>query len=257
MGGCCAPASLHDDRPIPLQCHSGWFDEFGEFERLNGEFTDMQQHQPNSLPNDGWRLLRPMETGDPKPGGFRMGIWAKPGHVPDNPNWMMRADGEFRAKNLKTDHFLDFLLRPESFPGLQEWRDLYEQEDQDSTSYRKYLKYCKVKAPGMYARDHIWLYTIRRGIVEGEPDSIFVSIRSVLDAQELQRVFWAANKRFKILKFKFKFPRARTFELFRARSRLHRSQIVQVNTRWKALAEIYTMHSFAPFSNLNFFVKNR
>jgi len=25
--------------------------------------------------------------------------------------------------------------------------------------------------------------------------------------------------------------------------------------RWKALAEIYTMHSFAPFSNLNFFVK--
>ena len=33
--------------------------------------------------------------------------------------------------------------------------------------------------------------------------------------------------------------------------------ILQINTRWKALAEIYTMHSFAPFSNLNFFVKNR
>ena len=42
-----------------------------------------------------------------------------------------------------------------------------------------------------------------------------------------------------------------------ARSRLYRSEILQVNTRWKALAEIYTMHSFAPFSNLNFFVKNR
>ena len=42
----------------------------------------------------------------------------------------------------------------------------------------------------------------------------------------------------------------------RARSRLYRNQILQVNTRWKALAEIYTMHSFAPFSNLNFFVKN-
>ena len=42
----------------------------------------------------------------------------------------------------------------------------------------------------------------------------------------------------------------------RARSRLYRSQILQVNIRWKALAEIYTMHSFAPFSNLNFFVKN-
>ena len=27
------------------------------------------------------------------------------------------------------------------------------------------------------------------------------------------------------------------------------SQILQVNTRWKALAEIYTMDSFAPFWN--------
>ena len=34
------------------------------------------------------------------------------------------------------------------------------------------------------------------------------------------------------------------------------SQNLQVNTRWKALAEINTMHSFAPFSDLNFFVKN-
>ena len=42
-----------------------------------------------------------------------------------------------------------------------------------------------------------------------------------------------------------------------ARSRLYRRRFSQVNTRWKALAEIYTMHSFAPFSNLNFFVKNR
>ena len=42
-----------------------------------------------------------------------------------------------------------------------------------------------------------------------------------------------------------------------ARSRLYRRRFLQVNTHWKALAEIYTMHSFAPFSNLNFFVKNR
>ena len=42
-----------------------------------------------------------------------------------------------------------------------------------------------------------------------------------------------------------------------ARSRLYRRRFLQVNTRWKALAEIYTMHSFAPFSNLKFFVKNR
>ena len=36
---------------------------------------------------------------------------------------------------------------------------------------------------------------------------------------------------------------------WRAPSWLYRSQTLQVNTRWKALAEIYAMHSFAPFSN--------
>ena len=41
----------------------------------------------------------------------------------------------------------------------------------------------------------------------------------------LEKVCWTANKRFKISKFEFKFPKARTFELFRARSRLYRSQI--------------------------------
>ena len=41
-----------------------------------------------------------------------------------------------------------------------------------------------------------------------------------------------------------------------ARSRLYRSRILQVNTHWKALAEIYTMHSFAPLSNLKNSVKN-
>ena len=36
-----------------------------------------------------------------------------------------------------------------------------------------------------------------------------------------------------------------TGKLYRARSRLYRSQILQLNMRLKALAEIYTMHSFA------------
>ena len=40
------------------------------------------------------------------------------------------------------------------------------------------------------------------------------------------------------------------------RYRLYRSQILQENMRWKALAEIYTMHSFAPFSKFNFLCKN-
>ena len=46
-------------------------------------------------------------------------------------------------------------------------------------------------------------------------------------------------------------------ELQTARYRLYRSQILQQNMRWKALAEIYTMHSFAPVSNLKIFVKIR
>ena len=37
-----------------------------------------------------------------------------------------------------------------------------------------------------------------------------------------------------------------------ARYRLYQSQNLQENMRWKALAEIYTMHSFAPFSKLIF-----
>ena len=51
----------------------------------------------------------------------------------------------------------------------------------------------------------------------------------------------------------------RAGKVYKARSRLYRSQILQdlVNTRWKALAEIYTMHSFAPFFNLKILDKNR
>ena len=48
----------------------------------------------------------------------------------------------------------------------------------------------------------------------------------------------------------------RAGKLNRACSQLYQSQILQANMRWKALAEIYTMHSFAPLSNLKIFVKN-
>ena len=46
---------------------------------------------------------------------------------------------------------------------------------------------------------------------------------------------------------------ARSGKLDRARSRLYRGQILQENMRLKALAEIYTMHSFAQLRNLIFF----
>ena len=46
-------------------------------------------------------------------------------------------------------------------------------------------------------------------------------------------------------------------KLDRARSRLYRIEILPENMRSKALAEIYTMHTFAPFSMLKFLFKNR
>ena len=47
----------------------------------------------------------------------------------------------------------------------------------------------------------------------------------------------------------------RSSKLDRARSRLYRGQILQENMRLKALAEIYTMHSFAQLCNRNFLSK--
>ena len=44
----------------------------------------------------------------------------------------------------------------------------------------------------------------------------------------------------------------RAGKLYKARSRLYRSQLLQVNTRWKAIAEIFIMHFFALVFNLNF-----
>ena len=42
-----------------------------------------------------------------------------------------------------------------------------------------------------------------------------------------------------------------------ALSRLYRRRFLQVKNSWKALAEIYTIHSFAPFFNLKISAKNR
>ena len=44
-------------------------------------------------------------------------------------------------------------------------------------------------------------------------------------------------------------------KLVGARFRLRRSEILQANTRWKALAEIYTIHTFALLCNLNLLSK--
>ena len=48
-----------------------------------------------------------------------------------------------------------------------------------------------------------------------------------------QSFHWAATKSFDVLKFKFKFPRARTFELFRARSRQLKTEVQgNLKIRW-------------------------
>ena len=47
--------------------------------------------------------------------------------------------------------------------------------------------------------------------------------------------------------------RAQSGKLDRARSQLYRGQILRVNMRLKALAEIYTMHTFAQLNKHIFF----
>ena len=48
---------------------------------------------------------------------------------------------------------------------------------------------------------------------------------------------------------------ARSGKIHRARSRPYRGQILQVNMRWKALAEIYAMPAFAPWKCMDSFEK--
>ena len=68
-----------------------------------------------------------------------------------------------------------------------------------------------------------------------------------------RRISSSTFKKKRGVKFTLRFSRKapilpRFSKLCEARSRLHRRRCLQVDTRWKALAEIYTMHSFAPFS---------
>ena len=58
----------------------------------------------------------------------------------------------------------------------------------------------------------------------------------VLGCKKEAQMFWSLSSNSRELELS---------NFFRARSRLYRSQNLRVNTRWKALAEIYTMPSFA------------
>ena len=69
-------------------------------------------------------------------------------------------------------------------------------------------------------------------------------------------VCWVANKSFEISKFKFNISESSNLRTSQGSFSAVSKPNFASKYRWKALSEIYTMHSFAPFSNVNFFVKN-
>ena len=143
-------------------------DERAEFERLLQESIE-----PGN--SNGWNIKTPFEN-DYNKSHFKMRISLKP-DPNGNANNMLRADGKF--KGVKPQQFMDYLLNPKNLPGLQEWKDVEgggrgetttvataaEDTTPATTTERStvtMIKYCKVKAPMMAARDHVWNYIIEK-----------------------------------------------------------------------------------------------
>ncbi|KAJ3317165.1 putative tRNA pseudouridine synthase Pus10 [Boothiomyces sp. JEL0866] len=132
--------------------------EYEEFQRLlNQDVGPGNEH--------GWKI----KIDWPKEGfrnNFQMRVCLRQHFETGNPNNLLRADGKFQK--VKPQDFLDYLLNPANLPGLQEWKDVEELPDGG------YIKYCRVKAPGLAARDHVWRYTIDKR----DDGSVFVCIRT-------------------------------------------------------------------------------
>uniref|UniRef100_A0A7S0Z2J6 START domain-containing protein n=1 Tax=Hemiselmis tepida TaxID=464990 RepID=A0A7S0Z2J6_9CRYP len=153
MGGVCC--CCHAVRVIP-QPPASEITEWDEYQRLARETLD----KGNAA---GWKIKADWPK-KYRPDGFKMRVALRP-HESGNPNMLLRADGKFKGASPQL--FLDYLLNPDNLPGLKEWVDVETLPD-------GYIKYCKVKAPGMRARDHCWRYTVdKRG-----DGSIFVCIRT-------------------------------------------------------------------------------
>ena len=88
-------------------------------------------------------------------------------HECGNPNMLMRADGKFQG--VQPQQFADFLLDLEKLPGYQESSTVETLPD------GCIIKYLRVKAPLMKARDHCWKYTFKTL----EDGSIFACIRTI------------------------------------------------------------------------------
>lgn len=152
MGCCCCCCGSSGHRVLPEKNGS----EYEEFQRLLAE--DLGPKNPS-----GWQIKRDWPKDYCKE-QFKLRVCLR-NHESGNPNKLLRADGKF--KGVAPEDFLGYLLNPENLPGLKEWKDVETLPD-------GYMKYCRVKAPGMTARDHCWKYEIDRR----EDGSIFVCIRT-------------------------------------------------------------------------------
>ncbi|CAE8705341.1 unnamed protein product [Polarella glacialis] len=171
-------ASSGDNRVLPEPLASGT--ERDEFERLLKEPVDAGNPH-------GWQIKKPWPA--TYRDNFKMRVCLRK-HESGNPNMLLRADGKF--KGVVPQDFLDFLLKPENLPGLQEYRVVETIPD-------GVIMYMRVKAPGMKARDHVWKYTIdKRG-----GGSIFVTLRTVAHDQcpvtaSAIRVYYYNSSEFKM-----------------------------------------------------------
>ena len=111
----------------------------------------------------GWKIKKAWPAKYRKD-GFKMRV-ALRRHESGNANMLLRADGKF--KGATPQEFADFLLSVQALPGYQNSFDAETLPD-------GCIKYLRVKAPGMKARDHCWRYTFDKR----EDGSIFACIRT-------------------------------------------------------------------------------
>ena len=149
--GCCGSAP---DRVLP---EPPAVSEYEAFVALNSESLD--EGSPHS-----WTIKKCWPAQYRKD-GFKMRVALRP-HIGGNPNMMLRADGRF--KGVTPQQFADFLLAVENLPGHKESFDV-------ETLPNGCIKYLRVKAPGLKARDHCWQYTFEKR----EDGSIFACIRTI------------------------------------------------------------------------------
>ena len=148
--GCCCSAP---DRVLP---EPPAVPEHETFVALLNESLDDGKH--------GWKIKKNWPTSYNKD-GFKMRVALRP-YVSGNKNMLLRADGKF--KGATPQEFADFLLSVENLPGY------LNSFDAETLPDGSVIKYLKVKAPGMKARDHCWKYTFDKR----EDGSIFACIRT-------------------------------------------------------------------------------